>query len=305
MNRSVVSLLLVLVIQCGIIAAVYWPQHGLIQQSVAHGLLTLDPTSIDQIRVGDEYNNETLLVKSGEQWLLPELENLPADPAKVAALLASVTAQNNTWPIAQSSTARQRFQVADYHFQRSVSLGGAGKKLATVYLGTSPGFRKVHARKKGTDAIYSINFNVFDAPGLSGAWVEPRLLQIRAPMQIIADSYSLRREGERWTSGAGGTPDARELDALLSALRALQVDGVANADLQRELAATEADLVLQVQSLTGQTTLELFTLNDKYFISSSEYPLVFTVSAYDFDRLTGIDFTLMSAETDNAVTPLD
>jgi hypothetical protein len=293
-NRSVVSLLLVLVIQCGIIAAVYWPQHGLMQQSVAHGLLTLDPTRIDQIRVEDEYNNETLLVKTGEQWLLPELENLPADPVKVAALLASMTAQNNTWPIAQTTTARQRFQVADYRFQRSVALGGAGKELATVYLGTSPGFRKVHARQKGTDAIYSISFNVFDAPGLSGAWVEPRLLQIRAPMQIVADSYSLHREGEHWIAGTGGAPEARELDALLSALRALQVDGVANADLQRELAGAVADLFLLFQSLTGQTTLELFTLDDRYFISSSEYPLFFTVSAYDFDRLTGIDFTLMS-----------
>jgi len=303
-NRSVVTLLLVLLIQCGIIGAVYWPQQGPVQQPTSPGLVTFDPAIIDQIRIEDEYNNETLLAKAGERWLLPELEGLPADPAKVAELLASITAQDDSWPIAQSTAARQRFQVADYHFQRSVSLGSADKQLATIYLGTSPGFRKVHARKQGTDAIYSINFNVFDAPGLSGTWVEPRLLQIRTPMQITADSYSLRREPEQWISGTGGAPDARELEALLNALRTLQVDGVAAADLQRELAAAEADLVLQVQSLTGQTTLELFSLEGRYFISSSEYALYFTISAYDFDRLTGIDFLLMSGEADNAGTPL-
>ena len=304
MNRSVVTLLLVLLIQCGIIGAVYWPQQGPMQQPTSYGLVTLDPASIDHIRIEDEYDNETLLVKTGEQWLLPELEGLPANPAKVVELLASITAQDNSWPIAQSTTARQRFQVADYHFQRSVSLGGAGKQLATIYLGTSPGFRKVHARKKGTDAIYSINFNVFDAPGLSSAWVEPRLLQIRTPIQITADSYSLHRESEQWISGTGGAPDARELEALLNALRTLQVDGVAAEDLQRELAAAEADLLLQVQSLTGQTTLELFSLEGSYFINSSEYALFFTISAYDFDRLTGIDFLLISAEPNNAGTPL-
>ena len=304
MNRSVVTLLLVLLIQCGIIGAVYWPQQGPMQQPTSYGLVTLDPASIDHIRIEDEYDNEALLVKTGEQWVLPELEGLPADAAKVVELLASITAQDNSWPIAQSTAARQRFQVADYHFQRSVSLGGAGKQLATIYLGTSPGFRKVHARKNGTDAIYSINFNAFDAPGLSGAWVEPRLLQIRAPMQITADSYSLHRESEQWISGTGGAPDARELEALLNALHTLQVDGVAAEDLQRELAAAEADLLLQVQSLTGQTTLELFSLEGSYFINSSEYALFFTISAYDFDRLTGIDFLLMSGEANNAGTPL-
>lgn len=304
MNRSVVTLLLVLLIQCAMIGAVYWPQQSTVQQPTHYGLVTLDPANIDHIRIEDEYDNETLLVKTGEQWLLPELEGLPANPAKVVELLASITAQDNSWPIAHSTTARQRFQVADYHFQRSISLGGGGEQLATIYLGTSPGFRKVHARKKGTDAIYSINFNAFDAPGLSGAWVEPRLLQIRAPMQITADSYSLRRESEQWISGTGGAPDARELEALLNTLRTLQVDGVAAEDLQRELAAAEADLLLQIQSLTGQTTLELFSLEGSYFINSSEYALFFTISAYDFDRLTGIDFQLMSAEPNNAGTPL-
>ena len=94
------------------------------------------------------------------------------------------------------------------------------------------------------------------------------------------------------------------MEALLNALRTLQVDGVAAEDLQRELAAAEADLLLQVQSLKGQTTLELFSLEGSYFINSSEYALFFTISAYDFDRLTGIDFLLMSAEPNNAGTPL-
>ena len=43
-------------------------------------------------------------------------------------------------------------------------------------------------------------------------------------------------------------------------------------------------------------SLELLTLNDNYFIHSSEFPLFFKLSAYDFDRLMGIDFRLISGE---------
>jgi hypothetical protein len=40
----------------------------------------------------------------------------------------------------------------------------------------------------------------------------------------------------------------------------------------------------------------LLTLNGEHFIHSSEYPLYFKLSALDFDRLTGIDASLVSGE---------
>ena len=148
MNRSVVTLLLVLLIQCAMIGAVYWPQQSTVQQPTHYGLVTLDPANIDHIRIEDEYDNETLLVKTGEQWLLPELEGLPANPAKVVELLASITAQDNSWPIAQSTTARQRFQVADYHFQRSISLGGgANNWLLSTWERHQVSAKYMHAKR--------------------------------------------------------------------------------------------------------------------------------------------------------------
>lgn len=296
MNRTIASLLIVLLIQAGIIAAVYWTEQDSGQQAVAQALAPFAMESIDQVQIVDEYDNETILKKAGDHWILPTLANLPANPGMVQKLLQGISAQNN-WPIAQSTVARQRFQVADYHFQRSLTLSSAGEQLGTIYLGTSPGFRKVHARNSAQQAIYSISFNTFDAPAVRGAWLEPKLLQIRAPVSITADSYSLNREGGSWLADTGRAPDERELQALLTALRTLQIDGVASSDRQRDLSEAEADLVLQIQSLAGETTLELFTLEQQHFILSSEYKLFFGLSAYDFDRLTSIDFRLISGET--------
>jgi hypothetical protein len=58
----------------------------------------------------------------------------------------------------------------------------------------------------------------------------------------------------------------------------------------------KADLVMKIQSPTGNVTLELISVTNEHFIYSSEYPIFFTLSAYDFDRLTGVDPRLISGE---------
>ena len=54
--------------------------------------------------------------------------------------------------------------------------------------------------------------------------------------------------------------------------------------------------MLRVQGLAGDVTLTLVAQNDRHFIHSSEFPLFFECSAFDYDRLTGIDAGLISGE---------
>lgn len=295
MNRGITYLLIVLLIQCALVAVVYWPGTPT-SNAPMEPMAPFEQDGIDEIFVGDEFDNETVLRRVGERWILPELENLPADTAMVEKLINAITGGDTGWPVASSVAASQRFQVASYHYQRRISMRGDDKLLGSFFLGSSPGFRKVYARNQAQRAIYSILFNSHDAPGNSGAWLDRKLLQIRTPVSIVGDSYSLQRQDGEWLSGIGQKPDERELLALLSALRSLQIDGVANEDAQRDLAEIEADLVLAVGSLAGEVTLELLHQADRYFIRSSEYPLAFTISAHDYDRLTSIDPRLISGE---------
>lgn len=292
MSRAVNTLLLVLLIQCGLVVAVYWPQPGPGPGASTQVLAPFEGGLIDEVRLSNNRDDKAVLKKSGGRWLLPALDGLPADPIMVEHLLDNIANVKAGWPIAQSAPARQRFQVADYHHQRRIDLNSEGKLLATLYLGTSPGFRKVHARNASDKAIYSIAFNVFDAPASSSAWIDRKLLQIRTPVRITGDTYSVHREEGDWQTADGGAPDERELLALLSALRSLQVDGIANGAQQEKLGASEAGLRLEIESLSGNITLRLFAVDGEHFIHSSEYPLFFTLSDYDFDRLTGIDFPL-------------
>ena len=296
MNRWGKALLVLLLMQCAVVAAVFWPdtsQNRYEKQTFA----PFPVNAIDELRIGDEYDNEVVLKRLGDKWLLPNMENLPANTDKIEKLLQQITTQSGNWPIADSPAARQRFQVADYYYQKRLSLFSGGKKLGTIYLGTSPGYRKIHARNDKQDAIYSITLDPTGATVVENDWIDSRLLQVRAPLRIDTDLYNLYFENGSWLSATGGTPDVQELERLISALKNLQVEGLADEDLQRELSATEADLVLNIQSLAGDVTLKLVSLAGNHYIHSSEFPLFFKCSAYDFNQLTDVDAGLISGES--------
>ncbi len=298
MKRAIPGLLVLLVIQAAVVAATYWPNLVPGRPTTAASAPQPDPAAVTALTISAAGGAVASLVKTGERWRLPAFHDLPADTRKAEKLIGAMLAPASEWPVANSNAARQRFEVADYRFRRRIDLFANDAPLQTTYLGTSPGFRKVHARVDGQDDIRSITFNVHDAPAFDGAWIEPRLLQVRAPMRIDADAYSLQRDGGEWRTGAGGIPDERELQALLSTLRSLQVEGIADPAQVTRLAEAEAELVLDIHSLSGQRKLSLFRQQGQHFVHSSEFPVIFRISAYDFDRLTGIDFSLLSGQSD-------
>lgn len=296
MSRLTRFLLGLLLVQGGIVAALFWPGESGEDTTVRQPLVPFDATAVDTIRIGDAADNEVELRRSGQRWVLPELDGLPARDERVATLLSALTGVEALWPVADSAAARQRFQVADYLYNRRLEFSAGGQVLATVYLGTSPGFRKVHARNAQQKEIYSIHYNNHDAPATRSAWLDPDLLAVRSPVAIVADAYSLRFDGAQWITGSGAVPDEQALQTLLDALRNLQIEGVAPDDVQRDLADSEADLVLKITGLGGETVFELFQLGGEHYIRSSAHPFFFSLSGYDYAQLTGVDLARITGE---------
>jgi hypothetical protein len=294
LNSQVFRLLLVLIIQCIIIAAVFWPRYALEPERAVRSLTQLAGESILEINVSDGQGNEATLQRSGEHWLLPALGGMQADTAMVNRLLSIATEQAARWPVANTDSASQRFAVAQDLFARRINFLAEGGAAASVLLGTSPGFRQVHARNLAHPEIYSAAFNIFEAPTLSADWLAPGILQVRAPLRIVADSYSVSFAGGIWRSGSGGIPAERELQALLNTLRNMQIKGIASTAQADSLTTAEPEFAFSVQSLGGEMELAFYKLEQEYFVRSSTFPYFFGSNAYDFDRLAGIDFSLIS-----------
>lgn len=294
MNRTGVFLGLLLIAQLFLTVVVYRQDDLANAGTRSQSLVATGTYVIDELRVEDGMGGSVLLQRKGEHWVLPALGGIPANPDRVEKVLQKLIGEDPGWTVAHTLAARQRFQVASYHFRRKVEIYSLGQPVGIVYLGTSPGFRRVHARNDVSDSIYSLDLNLYDLPVDRDMWLDPRLLQVRTPIEVIADGYSLQRKGGQWQLGTGELPDQRELQALLDALRNLQVLGVATDEVQAKTRDMEAELILQVSGLARHTRLELFRVGDRYYASSSEYPYLFRISAYDFDSLTGIDSFLLS-----------
>lgn len=297
MNRTTALLLLVLAIQCLIAAIVFWPREPVANGGAGLALLPFDSTAVDTVNLLDAHGNKVVLRRSGDRWTILGETPLPADAQLVDTLLTALFRHRRGWPVAHTEQARRRLQVDPEYFQRRIDLTGNGQALASVYLGASPSFRRAHMRNAMQQNIYSIPLDTSSLPLTGGEWVDPRLLQVRVPLRIDADLYSVYYENDRWLAGSGLSAEKNEATALVNALKTLQVGAPASSSTAESLALTEADLILSVQSLGGDSTLALYTLGGRHFIKSSEYPWFFILRQGDYRRLTEIDIDLISGET--------
>lgn len=296
MKPLINALIAIFIIQSAMVASLYWPDTGILEALNTEHLVPFEPYLLDEIHMGDEQGNEAVVLKAGDHWILPDLAGMAVEPDHIDKLLLGVIGSQTGWPVATSVAARQRFQLTDYNFKRRLTLIGNGELLGTIYLGSSPGFRKVHARNSTQDAIFTLTYSSFDASAMAEDWLDKRSLQIRSPLAISIDSHWLHKADNGWLTDDGLVPEARELEALLLSLGSLQFDGIASEDMQRTLSIAVPQIELTVKTTGGEIGLELFTLGGKHYIHSSDYPLFFTLSNYSFDQFSTLDSRRLRGE---------
>jgi hypothetical protein len=267
---------------------VFWPGTGSKENGATSPLLDFERAGVERIVISDD---ETSLVvsRAGDGWILPEYHGLPADPAKLTAALDTLPTLSRGWPVAQTASARQRFEVADDKYQRKLEYATGSESLGTVYLGTSPGFRKVHARPGDEEAVYSVEFNTFDLPVTESGWLDKTLLQVEAVDAVQGLDYQLKREAEAWVMADDQEPVAGVVEGLVNGLESLRVIGpvdIATAAILRE---TEVPPTLTVRSGEQSYEYRLFEIEDAYYIKRSDIDIYFSVSALDYDRLNDVN----------------
>ncbi len=289
MKQLINALLAIFVIQTAMVAALYWPSAGLMEVLNNEQLVPFNPDILDEIHIGDDKGNEAVLVKADNHWILPDLSGLTINPELIEGLLQGVMHSKTGWPVASSVAARQRFALTDYNFQRRLTLIGGGELLGTIYLGTSPGYRRVHAKNSVQDAIFEISYNSVDASAMDSDWLDKRTLQLHSPVSISGENYSLNKHNGNWRSDTGEAPDTRELEALLLALNSVQIDGVATTGMQETLSIAVPEVKLSIETADKEIEFKLFTVGQQHYIHCSDHSMFFTLSSYDFDRFTGLD----------------
>ena len=165
-----------------LLIAAFWFGGG--ADSTPGELLDFAPEAVDELSISDQ-ESELVLVREEAGW---QVGALPADDTKIDELLQKMSALAAPWPVAQSAASAARFEVQKDNFQRRVVLRGGTDVIADLYLGTSPGYQRVHARRTDSDDVYSIGLSNFELAVGVDNWLDKGLLALEdAPARVVLE----------------------------------------------------------------------------------------------------------------------
>jgi len=226
------------------------------------------------------------LVKTGESWQLPD--GLPADASKVDAVLSKLGEASGGWPVATSAATAERLEVTAENHQRRVTLKAGDETVADLYLGTSPGYRKTHARHVDGDDVHAITFSNYEAGLKASDWLDKSLLRpAGAPSAMRrVDAFALTKSDDGvWTSDAAESLDQGKVQTLAGRFTGLSVIDASDAPLPDAPAMT---FVLVDDE--GEQTLAVHRIDEEddqktYLATSDRVRGTYEISSYIAEQM--------------------
>ena len=284
-----------LAVQVVIIAALLAARSGAVTEPGP--FLSFDASTIDAVSVSNDEGTVNL-AKAGDAWQLPE--GLPADSSKIEGVLDKLSDAAGGWPVASKASTAERFEVAGDNHQRHVTLTAGDDTLADFYLGTSPGYRKAHARHADDDDIYAITFSNYEAGVKESDWLDRSLLRPAGSVTGVErlDGFALSKDDEgMWTAADGTELDQGKAETFAARFTGLSVTGVSEADLP-----DAPHMAFALTDEAGTQALRIFHLeaDDDYVAVSDRVPGAYSMSSYIAEQMDETIADLAPEATEDA-----
>ena len=284
-----------------------WSNQRQQQDHLQIPLLIVDQQQLDRVVISDK-DNSISFSKSADQWLLPALKALPADQAKVDTLLSNLLDLKSGWPVAKTAASHQRFEVAEDKFQRRIQFFQGEKQLAELFVGTSPGFRKVHVRKSGDDSIYTAKLSNYEILANNEEWLDKTLLAGADDISTIKTAdFTLKKDDGQWglsesrrqTQPENTVLNVDAAEQLASALGKLRVKTLAS-DAIKELMNEQEAVVIDVLTPKQNWVYQFYSDKEKYYVSRNDRSELFEIIGADYERIAKIDLSkIIQQQTSN------
>lgn len=273
--------------------------------------MQFDAASVDSLTVSNNEGSVNLSKVDGA-WQLPN--GVPAAAFKVDSVLERFSDAAGSWPVANTAPTRDRLEVTEENHQRHIVVRAGDDTVADIYLGTSPGYRKTHARRADEDEIYAIRFSNYEAGVKPADWLERSLLRpkgdVAALRRLPADPVSAeeqpdpatqadaaeeqeadepvagfelsKNEEDMWTSVDGAELDQGKVETFVGRFTGLSVTDVSEAELPES-----ATMAFVLTDDEGDQTLSVFALEDgeKYVAVSDRVAGAYELSKYIAEQM--------------------
>lgn len=306
-SRGIQVLSGVLVLQLALAGGLLWRSGSDGDFATTEQWVAFDPASVEEIQIGDG-EDSVLLTRADGQWRMDDEHQSQAATDKVDELLSSLSELKSGLPVASTPGSHAQLEVDEDEFQRRLTIKTADATVADLFLGTSPGFRKSHARSVDQDEVYAVRLNTFDVPADKDDWLDRNLLQFGDISSIESDGMKLALGDDQWSivepkaQSVSHEVDTTQMDSVISQLQSLRVLGFAEplqaddlplADASEESAdgeSTETEPLLVHEVIVVQDeepiTLSISKKGSEATIERSDVPGVYGLSVASFDAFT-------------------
>ncbi|WP_444997233.1 DUF4340 domain-containing protein [Aliikangiella sp. IMCC44359] len=289
MNKLKSKLSILLAVQLILIVGLFFINQQNTQQYPQEPLLKITQSDINKVVIKGE-NKLVAIHSENERWQLPEYNQLPANEVKVKELIEKLATLKTNWPIATTNTSHERFEVAEDKFQRHLALYKNDQLVSELYIGTSPGFRKVHARVPGKDEVYSIKLNSFDIPLASDDWLDKTLLQSK-PIKIKGSDFELSQNADNWSlikttesQNNENKPDPEKAKQLAQAISQLNI--LKKVDKQLDTPS----VTLDISDTSNQWRYHFFKDEDNYYVKRSDIEALFSINSNIYNKFSDVNY---------------
>ena len=190
MKKIIIIAAALLVLQIGLAVTLHVGDRGSAIMTPDTPLLGFAVDAVTAVEITGPEKDRIVLQKRGTSWVLPDSFAAPANTEQVSALLARLAGLKQGFAVATSSAAAKRFKVADDLFQRHVVIKAGDSVVGDLYVGTSPGFRQIHARKAGAEGVFAVELSTFE--------METGKKRISTPSLLPAFLCRKRRAAGSW-----------------------------------------------------------------------------------------------------------
>ena len=253
-------------------------------------LLSFNKQKLDGLRIEDGTDN-VLLKKQEGKWLLPVSGDFPASQRNVNRLLDKLATLEKGWPVARTRGAARRFAVDKEQFERKLVLLSDDDAQATLYVGSSPGFRKVYVRPGDGDDIFAVDFNIWEADAKADDWIDKDILKLDQSMVERIEMPGLilqRQDGELQVVDLDQKEqtNGEETRALLGKLTGLRIQSLLDTEAEPEYRQDEPTLEVRMIREGGEVLGYRFSKPEDaayYVLKRSDLDYYFKVAEYMVD----------------------
>lgn len=294
MTRWLTILGIVLIVQIAVAVGVNVTRERYRAVAPEEKLLSFNAASVDHIRIDGDDNTHVMLKKQDDQWRLPDLKDFPADQGNVKRLLDRLAALEKGWPVATTTSAAKRFKVTDTAFERKLTLSQGDQTQAALFVGTSPGFRKVHVRLPNEDDIRAVEFNTYEVGVKPDDWIDKAILTHKVDdiQRVELPDVTLQQQDDKLAVvglAEGEETVTDEAKRLVERIAGLNIRAVLGAEETSGDGAGEPVLQYTLALKSGETHTYTFTKLEKdaghYLLKTSQRDETFRVDTWTVDQI--------------------